>query len=77
MYERILVPVEGSAPSRKGLDEAIKLAKSSGARLKLVHVVDEFIIEAGYISLVSYQRLTPGVEQFRHCTSAIELSAMP
>ena len=41
MYEKILVPVDGSATSMRGLQEAIKLAKLSGATLKLVHVVDE------------------------------------
>lgn len=41
MYERILVPVDGSPTSNKGLEEAIKLAKLTGARLRLVHAVDE------------------------------------
>jgi nucleotide-binding universal stress UspA family protein len=41
MYQRILVPVDGSAISDRGLDEAIALAKVVGARLRLVHVIDE------------------------------------
>lgn len=41
MYKRILVPVDGSKTSMKGLREAIRLAKSCKARLRLVHVVDE------------------------------------
>lgn len=41
MYERILVPVDGSATSDRGLAEAIELARRLGARLRLVHVVDE------------------------------------
>jgi nucleotide-binding universal stress UspA family protein len=48
MYEKILVPIDGSPTSLKGLDEAIKLAKSTGATLKLVHVVNELIIDSGY-----------------------------
>lgn len=40
MYKRILVAVDGSAPSMLGLQEAIRLAKASGATLKLVYVVD-------------------------------------
>jgi nucleotide-binding universal stress UspA family protein len=40
MYERILVPVDGSATSDLGLAEAIKLAKLTGARLLLLHAVD-------------------------------------
>ncbi|HUL64924.1 MAG TPA: universal stress protein [Burkholderiaceae bacterium] len=40
MYERILVPVDGSATSDLGLAEACKLAKLTGARLLLLHAVD-------------------------------------
>jgi nucleotide-binding universal stress UspA family protein len=41
MYQRILVPVDGSPTSNAGLEEAIKLAKLTGARLRVLHVVDE------------------------------------
>lgn len=41
MYQRILVPVDGSPTSIAGLDEAIKLAGRLGARIRLLHVVDE------------------------------------
>ena len=40
MHKRILVPVDGSATSLKGLEEALRLAKESGARLRILHVVD-------------------------------------
>ncbi len=40
MYQRIMVPVDGSETSRKALQEAIKLAQLFKARLKLVHVVE-------------------------------------
>lgn len=40
MYERILVPVDGSPTSNLGLAEAIKLGKLTGARLLLLHAVD-------------------------------------
>lgn len=40
MYQRILVPVDGSATANLGLTEAIKLAKLTGARLLLMHAVD-------------------------------------
>ncbi len=40
MYQRIMVPVDGSETSRKALQEAIKLAQVFKARLKLVHVVE-------------------------------------
>jgi len=40
MYERILVPVDGSETSNLGLTEAIKLAKLTGAKLLLLNAVD-------------------------------------
>lgn len=44
MYTKLLVPVDGSVPSMIGLKEAIKLAKSQGSELQLVHVVNEWIL---------------------------------
>ena len=41
MYQRMLVPVDGSETARRGLDEAIKLSKTLGASVRLVHIVDE------------------------------------
>jgi nucleotide-binding universal stress UspA family protein len=40
-YKRILVPVDGSRASQRGLREAIRLAKGQRASVQLVHVVDE------------------------------------
>jgi len=41
MYDKILVPVDGSPTSAAGLTEAIRLAQLTKGRLRLVHVVDE------------------------------------
>ena len=41
MYQRILVPVDGSATSDAGLNEAMQLARLTGAKLRLLHVVDD------------------------------------
>ena len=41
MYQRILVPLDGSSTSKRGLGEAIALAKITQGRLRLFHVVDE------------------------------------
>lgn len=46
MYNKILVPVDGSAPSMRGLKEAIKIAKACGSKLRLVHVVNELVLTA-------------------------------
>jgi nucleotide-binding universal stress UspA family protein len=39
-FKRILVPVDSSGPSMKGLATAIRLAREGGGRLKLLHVVE-------------------------------------
>ena len=41
MYERILVPIDGSTTATRGLEEAIAMAKLVHASLRLIHVVDE------------------------------------
>ena len=41
MYQRILVPVDGSATSSAGLAEAIKLARLTGGQIQLLHVIDD------------------------------------
>jgi nucleotide-binding universal stress UspA family protein len=54
MYARILVPIDGSATAARGLQEAIQLAQAIGSRLRLVHVVNELILDpnlsAGFYS---------------------------
>jgi nucleotide-binding universal stress UspA family protein len=44
MYTRILVPVDGRAASARGLDEAIELARHLKARVRLVHVVEPWVM---------------------------------
>ena len=41
-YRKILVAVDGSTASAKGLREALRLAKAEGAQLFILHVVDEY-----------------------------------
>ncbi len=48
MYAKILVPVDGSDASNLGLSEAIKVAKNQGSQLRLVHIVNELVIDYTY-----------------------------
>jgi len=48
MYGKILVPVDGSDASTCGLREAIRLAKDQGGKLRLIHVVNEFIFDGAF-----------------------------
>lgn len=41
MYKAILVPTDGSDTANRGLEEAIRLAKAVGARIRIVHVANE------------------------------------
>lgn len=47
MYTRILVPIDGSSTSGRGMEEAVKLARLTGARLRLIHVIEQFVYATG------------------------------
>jgi nucleotide-binding universal stress UspA family protein len=47
MYKKILVPVDGSETANLGLNEAVKVAKNQGSRIRLVHIVNELIMGSG------------------------------
>lgn len=53
MYKKILVPLDGSLTSKKGLAEAIRLATYHHARLRLIHVVDVFVVTPTLASGIS------------------------
>jgi nucleotide-binding universal stress UspA family protein len=57
MYRRILVAVDGSATSLRGLDEAVKVAKASRGQLLLVHVVNEIVMTPEYLPAAYYDRI--------------------
>jgi nucleotide-binding universal stress UspA family protein len=59
MYQRILVPVDGSPTSTCGLDEAIKLAKLTGASLRLIHGVDALTYTTGLLPSAYYADAVP------------------
>ena len=48
MYKKILVPIDGSATSSRGLAEAMKLAGEQRAKIRLIHVVNELMVMASY-----------------------------
>ncbi len=54
MYKSILVPVDGSPTAGKGLDEAIRIGTLTGARICLVHVVDEALYASGFGAYTLY-----------------------
>jgi len=49
VYRRILVPIDGSPASIRGVEEAIRLAGPLKGRIRLLHAIDELsIAQAGY-----------------------------
>lgn len=62
MYKKILVAVDGSATSLSGLDEAMRVAKATGGRLMLVHVVNELVVVGDYAPAAYYE---PVIESLR------------
>ncbi|OFZ67534.1 MAG: universal stress protein [Betaproteobacteria bacterium RBG_16_56_24] len=57
MYQRILVPIDGSATSGRALQEAIKLAAGK-AQLRLVYVIEEtYPLDAESVAFIDYAAL--------------------
>lgn len=58
MYKQMLVPVDGSEPSNRALEEALKLAKEQGARVRLAHVLEPLhnLVIEGYGDLAGAVR---------------------
>jgi len=54
MYQRILVPFDGSPTSSRGLDEAIGIATLTGASLRLIHLLDILDFTRGFETAAVY-----------------------
>jgi nucleotide-binding universal stress UspA family protein len=70
MYKRILVPVDGSTTSMSGLEKAIRLSRDSGARLRILHVVD------GIAFSREHSMFTATAEKFRESGRKLIKEAM-
>ena len=63
MYQRILVPIDGSATSERALQEAVKLA-SGKARIRLVYVTEEaYSLDAEGYAFIDYAALQEAVRR--------------
>lgn len=62
MYERILVPFDGSATSSEALAEAVRIARFCSSRLRLIHVVDPLLYITGLeVGGVYMNEIVPGL----------------
>lgn len=59
MYQRILVPMDGSNTAQQALQEAVKLAQCLSAQLRLLYVVDElnYIDPDSYVNIVELRNI--------------------
>jgi len=63
MYQRILVPIDGSTTSGRALQEAIKLA-TDNAQLRLVYVLEEvYLLDTQGYDYIDYAALREAVRQ--------------
>ena len=63
MYHRVLVPIDGSATSERGLTEAIGLARGEGAEMVLLHVVDDAAMVAEVSAAMSAEMIARARER--------------
>lgn len=83
MYDRILVPIDGSAPSQRGLREAVTLAKALGSQLLLLHVIDDFpkrleaVSSAGEYERALVRMRERGQELLRTAQSSVAAAGVP
>ncbi|HLY97280.1 MAG: universal stress protein [Sideroxydans sp.] len=71
MYQRILVPIDGSDTSERALREAIKLANRA-ARLRLVYVLEEiYLLDAEGYAYIDYAALQTAVRNTGERTLAL------
>jgi nucleotide-binding universal stress UspA family protein len=57
MYSKILIPVDGSAPSKLAVEEAIRLAQALHASIRLLHVIEVSSLLSAEATAASYDTL--------------------
>ncbi len=61
MYPRILVPVDGSPTSQRGVGEAIALAKQLGSGLVFLHVVEYYPVMIEMATATTWEHIAEGL----------------
>lgn len=63
MYRKILVPLDGSATSARGLEEAVGLARTAKATLLLLHVVDAYPLAVEMATAETWELVLEGLRK--------------
>jgi nucleotide-binding universal stress UspA family protein len=64
MYQRILVPLDGSDTASRGFEEAVAVARAMNSSLVLLHAVDAFPVLAEMATASSYQQIEENARRF-------------
>jgi len=63
VYDKILVPIDGSPTSARGYEEAVALARALGSRLVVLHVIDAFPVAVEMVPATTWQEISDGLRQ--------------
>ena len=63
MYRKILVPLDGCATAARGMEEAVGLARATGASLVFVHVIDAFPFTLDMASPQAWELFADGLRK--------------
>ena len=58
MYAKILVPLDGSATSHRGFEEAVAIARKMDSSLRLIHVLDTVPVAMDAVTSSVWQEMT-------------------
>jgi nucleotide-binding universal stress UspA family protein len=64
MYKHLLVPLDGSDTSKRGLREAIALATPLKAKLHLLHVISDFPMMVEMAHVIDSEKILSGLHQY-------------
>lgn len=63
MYDKILVPLDGSPTALRGFEEAVALARGLGSKLVLMHVIDTFPVAVEMVPTTTWKEISDGLRQ--------------
>jgi nucleotide-binding universal stress UspA family protein len=73
MFERILVPVDGSAHGKRAVDTAVELAKCHGSSILLLHVIRDLSLPKEILDMMAAGEITASRRQILEDSAEIIL----
>jgi len=75
MFERILVPVDGSAHGKRAVDTAVELAKCHGSSVLLLHVIRDLSLPKEILDMMAAGEVTASRRQILEDSAEIILNS--